>query len=435
MSYKVLNLLRSYNNFLDICFFLLCLTVFTSIIGNAALNINIILFDVLIIFYFFREKIYQKIKKKYLLIFLIINIFLLLNIYNSEYFYLPIKAYLGLIKNFIFFVGCLLLFLNNKNYLNSLSRVIFFGIALVLFDTLYQYLNDGVDIFGFKTLGHGGRLSGPFGDEYIVGAYLAKYLFFSLFFMNNHIINKNLDLIWISFVIIVIFLTKERASSLISLMAFFLYIISKKQKYRLTFIFIPILLIILIFNFNINLKNHFIDRTLVQFGWDKKLENSRKDQSSFEMGHDNFFDSQWGAHFLTANEIFKDNYILGSGLNTFRIECGKKTYANIKSKNSEGRCATHPHNIYLQILSDTGLAGFILILFFIFLYIFKFIFIYVKNYQISSPIIIAMFFLFFSPLQTTGSILTTWNSYFYWLMISVTTFHLVCFSKNKNFSL
>ena len=88
----------------------------------------------------------------------------------------------------------------------------------------------------------------------------------------------------------------------------------------------------------------------------------------------NFQDTQWGAHYLTALEISKKNLILGSGLGTFRYICSDKAYENIKSKFSEARCSTHPHNIYLEILSEAGILIFLLFLYLnalIFFYLLK----------------------------------------------------------------
>ena len=102
--------------------------------------------------------------------------------------------------------------------------------------------------------------------------------------------------------------------------------------------FILLLLTVLslatLINTNSNLKSHFVDIPLKYF-----KDNHHK------------------AHYLTSYEIFKDNKIFGSGIKTFRYLCGDKKYENIKTKYANHRCATHPHNIYLEILSETGIFG------------------------------------------------------------------------------
>lgn len=52
--------------------------------------------------------------------------------------------------------------------------------------------------------------------------------------------------------------------------------------------------------------------------------------------------------------MFSDNKLFGQGSNTFRILCSSEKF-RISDKN-EG-CSTHPHNIYVQILAETGLIG------------------------------------------------------------------------------
>ena len=82
-----------------------------------------------------------------------------------------------------------------------------------------------------------------------------------------------------------------------------------------------------------------------------------------------FLNSGWGAHFLTSIEIFKDYPFTGSGLKTFRKICSNKKYEEIKSLNFKNRCATHPHQTYFEILSETGAVS---LIFFIFLIVILF---------------------------------------------------------------
>ena len=56
------------------------------------------------------------------------------------------------------------------------------------------------------------------------------------------------------------------------------------------------------------------------------------------------------------------------GVKNFRNFCGQKKY-----KKSTLSCSTHPHNTYIQILSETGIIGFSFILF-IFFYFCKYVF-------------------------------------------------------------
>ena len=71
---------------------------------------------------------------------------------------------------------------NDKKFLINYSKFLVLVLIFVAGDTLFQYFN-GSDIFGIKpTTSHGQRLNGPFGNEYIDGAYLSKLFFISLIF-------------------------------------------------------------------------------------------------------------------------------------------------------------------------------------------------------------------------------------------------------------
>ena len=51
--------------------------------------------------------------------------------------------------------------------------------------------------------------------------------------------------------------------------------------------------------------------------------------------------------------MFLDKPIIGHGPKMFRVLCKEKKYAE-----GETPCSTHPHNFYVQLLSETGLIGF-----------------------------------------------------------------------------
>ena len=119
----------------------------------------------------------------------------------------------------------------------------------------------------------------------------------------------------------------------------------------------------------------------------------------------------------TFNEIYKDNIIFGSGIKTFRLECSKEEYSKIKSAKSDIRCSTHPHNIYFEIISETGSLG---VLFFLLLFIF-----FIKDTKLFSrenltknPEIPVLIFIYFWPIQSTGSFFFNLE----WFFLSINNF-------------
>ena len=115
------------------------------------------------------------------------------------------------------------------------------------------------------------------------------------------------------------------------------------------------------------------------------------------------FSDQYLNYYQTAFQIFLENYLFGIGPKLYRLEC----FNYVSDLNP---CNTHPHNIYLQLLSEVGLIGSIpiILLLSIFVYlIFKHIFSkvfykkeYLTNYQICL-LISCLIFLF--PFIPTGS--------------------------------
>ena len=85
---------------------------------------------------------------------------------------------------------------------------------------------------------------------------------------------------------------------------------------------------------------------------DKKIENSLNSKVSNVINNSHHL-----SHIRAGIKIFKNNTLLGSGFKTFRFAC----LEFIHKKNIA--CTSHPHNIYIEILSDTGIIGFLIFVF------------------------------------------------------------------------
>tara|TARA_B100001057_G_scaffold443048_1_gene478867 strand:- start:881 stop:2170 length:1290 start_codon:yes stop_codon:yes gene_type:complete len=407
-------LFKSSNIFEKFIFFI----PISLVLGNFAINLNIILIILSFFFLAYLKKL-ALIKFFNNKLFLAFCIFALLNIFFSVDMYISSKAYLGILKHYLFFLA-LIFFLKKKQNLKCLSFIFFIVLNFVLFDTLLQFLT-GKDLFGYESLISIGRditsvrLSGPFGSELIVGGFLKNIFIISI--LIYLIIKKDTNFyLYLFFTLIMVFLSGERVSSVMFLMfafmflLFFNYSIKKKVLIMLA-VFIAS---ISTFYFNENLKKSTFDRTFKQLGIIKSAESYKN--------HNNFWDSQWGAHFLTAYSIFNEKKMIGSGAKTFRVECKNEKYKLVKSARADVRCATHPHNIYLEILSETGLIGFI---FFLYL-VSKIFFMQIKNlfnasndnYNLNLALLCIFIILFF-PIQTTGSFFSTYNGFFYWFYAAV----------------
>ena len=135
----------------------------------------------------------------------------------------------------------------------------------------------------------------------------------------------------------------------------------------------------------------------------------------------NFNNSSYGVLFTSGIEVWRKNKLAGVGLKNFSIVCDMEVSPVDKPHQP---CSTHPHNLYIQIISETGLIGLVLFFsFFVsfFAYYLKIFFRLKKNSDQSFLFISCMCFLFsfLWPLTTSGSFYSSWNGFFYWVMIGI----------------
>ena len=205
--------------FLILKYFFLFLPI-SIIIGNSAININCFFIIIIYLsFFFFQRELFSKYKKIFYIFafFIILSLF---NIYFSDYRNLSIISVMGILRYFIIMMAFLYCLENDNKFLSLFSKILFFILLLVSFDTLFQYFS-GKDIFGYaSTSSHGKRLTGPFGDEYVVGAYLSKLVFIGGIFLVDKK-NKYLLLVYLLFTLLVVILSNERMTSIMFSFSFF----------------------------------------------------------------------------------------------------------------------------------------------------------------------------------------------------------------------
>jgi O-antigen ligase len=137
--------------------------------------------------------------------------------------------------------------------------------------------------------------------------------------------------------------------------------------------------------------------------------------------------SQQAAHYNTAVEIFKSNLLFGIGNKNFRIECNNEKYFNPSYTRTEERCATHPHQIYFEFLSEHGIIGTVAILTIIFYSIYKSLVIYKRHNNLIHLGSIIFVILTFLPVLPSGSFFTSFSATIFW-----TNFSIMIFFNLKN---
>jgi len=149
--------------------------------------------------------------------------------------------------------------------------------------------------------------------------------------------------------------------------------------------------------------------------------------------------------FITAIDIWSRNKIFGNGIKSFRSDCQKLFFNNpeynirgfIDRTKKNRLCSNHPHNYWVEVLTELGIVGFSLMLIIAFLFcvfIFKNLKIFKENkitnfFILSSTIslILEMF-----PLKSSGSVFTT-NDSAYIILLSSIILSYKNILRSKNF--
>ena len=120
--------------------------------------------------------------------------------------------------------------------------------------------------------------------------------------------------------------------------------------------------------------------------------------------------------FSSAYNIWKENKINGVGNKNFRIVCDQEKFDSFT--NSNQLCSSHPHNLYFELLSETGIIGLILFITFIIAFLIN----YFKGMQKFNKSIYSIFLgcflvvLFYLwPIRSNGSFFSTFTGTFFWL--------------------
>ena len=241
----------------------------------------------------------------------------------------------------------------NPNLIKYLFLSIVICFSSLIIDGYIQYIF-GENIFGIKLYNEY-RVSSFFGSELVLGSYLARLfpLLFGIFIFLDKEKKNKLNLFFITIIFILseglIFLSGERlALFFMNLSAIFIIIMLREYKvYRLWTYLISLFLIIVLMNVFPNAKERIIDQTLNDFrGTYKQNNNIDTNLYIFSKPHTHMY--------VTAYNMFLDNKFFGVGPRQFRNKCQNYSVG-------EYSCETHPHNTYLELLSEGGIFAFIIV--------------------------------------------------------------------------
>ena len=310
-----------------------------------------------------------------------------------------------------------------KNYQHITKNIYLFYYLCILLLTIDSII---IVVFEFNILGNkieeSARIKSFFGDEEIMGSFVSRTLPLMIgvsYFFN--IKNKNFFINSLIFLAIsLVILSAERTAIANMIIFLFFYLIINKKFIKKIFIFF-IVALSLIYLINQASLNRIINHTRDQIFNNKNINN-------------NFlvFSLRHTLHYATALMIFKDYPFLGGGIKSFRYICSETKYVDklnsiykidsLKEFQYLNGCNTHPHNIYLQFLSETGIIGFLLFSS-IFIYVVYKLFVLIKkfsklnfenrgNYFFLVAIFISMF-----PILPSGNYFNNWYMFVNYLPI------------------
>jgi len=376
------------------------------LLGNLSINLSIILISLIFLISLVAKKIIFKNQNRTFLLLAFFFISLVINLLFSNNFGLSAPRVIKFIFIIFFITSFKFLIINlRENQINKIYKIWSIIFTIVVIDLIIEFFK-GTNIIGLSSVMPGWRLASFTGMESVIGNYFFGFVLIVLAYVYQNITNgKKLNLFLAIFFIIISFIIGERANFIktfliITCFIFLVYDFSLRSKIFSLLAFATLTIILL--NFNTSYKNRYfsphLQTLLEKDGLSKYLQTS-----------------QYGAQYNVAIEIFKDNPVFGVGIKNYRIENLNSKYNDLKHKENRLRWGTHPHQIHLEILSETGLFGFICFFIFMALSIFFSIKSYLINknfYQLSGILFILASML---PLLPSGSFLSTYTSSIFWL--------------------
>lgn len=227
------------------------------------------------------------------------------------------------------------------------------AVTLLAGDMLLEYVR-GYDIFGHRRGDLNGfvRLWGPFnklhpGSTLVWIAYPA--IFFLVYTIQNYVKAGSkragafvLAVCFAVLVIAIIHISGERAAFLSSLLGLVLAIVLAKGR-RWFFVAVAVVGVVVMV-------------TAIQRNPDVVGMQVTRVQTDVRAFGDTPYGRLWGS----AVTIWKDYPFFGTGTKQFRHVCPDPQYGSGGLADPHIRCGMHPHNMYLEVLVETGLFSFVL---------------------------------------------------------------------------
>jgi len=396
-------------------YYLVCLLPIGFISGPLIPDLIIVISSIVFLYLSQKYKLWYLFKNKFVILLFIFYLIIVISSSLSENILFSFKSSLFYFRFIIFCVMASFILKNKTASDNLIFNFYFYTILVLIIDSYVQYLF-GKNLIGLEKIIIAQnqsiidiKITSFFGEDEILGSFLSKMLpiISALYFLKNENRFNLKSLIFVTAIIISIFLTSERAAFIQALMFLTLFFIFGNFKKKILFficLIVPLFLgVLVITNFDDNKKQRMIKSPIAN------LKQGR-------------ISSHHQSHFITGINMFKDQIMIGHGPKTFRILCKKY-------KHDDQSCSNHPHNTYIQLLAETGILGFGIVAF-LFLFISSMLIknLYIKlrhsinvlNNDIIS--ILCGIFVYIWPISPHGNFFNNWLSGMLFLQIAILIF-------------
>ena len=374
------------------------------IIGSSFSLTNTVLLSLCFLFIYFSKSNFKINDFKPILFLIILYFYLIFNSLVSVDITSGIYRNFGFVRFIFFFLIVNYIFIHekNSNILKTWTTIFF----VVLIDVYIERFT-GSNILGFGGSEIDGipqpnpdRVISFFRTEPIVGAYLSGFCFIVSGYILNYLKRKKILKIFSFFIVFIslvgIILTGERSNALKVLIGFliFISIIDYVELKNKILIFLSIFVIFfLTISFSDYVKFRYVDQFYNLIKTKDKRENFLENSSYIKL-------------YKSGIHVFKNNPWLGVGNKNYRVEtCNAKKI----SIHKEYWCLTHPHQIYIEMLSEHGIIGTTIIISIIFYLIFRIIrkIVDSRNYVQAGCLVFLL--INFVPLLPSGAFFNNFN--------------------------
>lgn len=427
------------------------------------------------IFFVILKKQYFLFNDKFFFIFLVFFATCILSSLLSDYKEKSIITSLGYLRFGILIIVIKFLINKNKNFLNLIYKLLITIFFALFFDSIIQKIF-GFNVLGFKppyeritSFFNGDIKLGGYISRFLP-------LLIALCYINKAKKITILILLLISTIITILSGERTSFLMVIMFLTGFVIISDIDKKIKTLIMIFPIIIFFILISFSDVLKVRVLNTTLNQLNFlDKEpfFRTVKRSNGAMQVEHrdSTFVPRVYYMYFQTSFKILKDNFLIGSGPRTYKFKSKEKKYFTksdhsgyvkwreihnkkrseetkknnklLEGKNNnelklmelgQGKyyispkydiwgdypgftnisgANSHPHNTYLQLLSETGVIG-MLIIFLIFLYCSFQIFskrdIYFKCIMLG--IAINLF-----PMMFSGNFFNNWLSIIYFFPI------------------